>query len=74
MTTNTVSAKLDALLDPLNSITEQANAALDLALRCKLPAPFIRTIRDSINRLDAAHDQLTDIAVALDPDLAKDQP
>lgn len=71
MTSNTVSAKLNAILDPLVSIVEQANAALELAVRCKLPAPFIRTMRDSINRLDAAHDQLLDIAVALDPNLAK---
>ncbi|MBA7586456.1 hypothetical protein ES708_28456 [subsurface metagenome] len=74
MTANTVSAKLDAILDPLNSISEQANAALDLAQQNKLPAPFIRTIRDAINRLDAAHDELLEIATALDPTLSEPEP
>lgn len=73
MTPNTVSAKLDAVLDPLNSITQQVNAALDLALQNKLPRPFLQTIRDAINRLDATHDELLEIATTLDPDRAKDQ-
>jgi len=74
MTDQTVPAILDAILDPLNSITEKANAALDLALQNQLPSPFIRTIRDAINRLDAAHDELLEIATTLDPTLCQPEP
>jgi len=71
MTNETLSAKLDAVLDPLNAISLKVTTALDLAQRNRLPRSFIQTIRDSINQLDAAHDQLLDIAIALDPSLAK---
>jgi len=74
MTTNTVPAILDAILDPLNSITKQVEAALALARRNKLPGSFIDTITNSVAFLDDAHDSLLEIATALDPNLAKDQP
>ena len=74
MTANTVPAILDAILDPLVSITQQVNTALDLAQQNKLPPPFIRTIRDAINRLDGAHDELLEIATALDPTLCEPEP
>ncbi|GAI81850.1 unnamed protein product, partial [marine sediment metagenome] len=44
MTPNTVPGILDAILDPLASIQEQVQAALDLARQNKLPGPFIDTI------------------------------
>ncbi|MBA7633506.1 hypothetical protein ES703_41074 [subsurface metagenome] len=73
MTNETVSAKLDAILDPLASITQQVEAALKLAQRNRLPPWFIQTIKASAGALDGIHDTLLDIAVTLDPDLAKDQ-
>ncbi len=73
MTSNTVPAILDAVLDPLVSLSKQVDAALELAKRNELPAPFIRTIRAAINRLDDAHDALLEIATTLDPNLAKHQ-
>jgi len=73
MTNETVSANLDAVLDPLNAISLKVTAALDLAQRNQLPRPLIQTIRDAINRLDAAHDELLEIATALHPNLSKDQ-
>ena len=70
----TVSGILDAVLDPLNSISQQVTTALDLAQQNKLPRPFIQTIRHAINRLDAAHDELNEICTTLDPDRAKPEP
>jgi len=74
MTNQTVPAILDAILDPLTSISQQVDAALELAKQNELPAPFIRTIRDAINRLDAAHDELLEIATTLDPTLCEHEP
>ena len=74
MTSQTVPAILDAILDPLVSISEQVDAALKLAKRNELPPPFIRTIRAAINRLDDAHDALLEIATALDPTLCQPEP
>lgn len=71
MTANTVPAMLDAVLDPLHALTEQVEAALDLARRNKLPAPFIQTIKASVASLDGIADTLTDIATALDPSLCQ---
>ncbi len=73
MTANTVPAILNAVLDPLVSITEQVEAALELARRNRLPPSFIETIKASAAALDGIIDTLTDIAVTLDPDLTKDQ-
>ncbi len=70
MTSNSVPAILDAVLDPLASIQEQVQAALELAQRNKLPGPFIETIKASITRLDDTWDELNEIATALDPDRA----
>ena len=69
MTNETVSAKLDAVLDPLGSLSHQVEAALELAKRNELPRPFIQIIRRAINRLDDAHDELLEIATTLDPTL-----
>ena len=70
----TVPAMLDAVLDPLVSITEQVEAAVELARRMKLPGAFIHTIKASATALDGIHDTLLDIAVALDPDRGKPEP
>jgi len=70
MTSDTVPAILDAVLDPLTSIQEQVQAALELAQRNKLPGPFIETIKAAVTRLDDAWDELNEIATALDPDRA----
>lgn len=74
MTSNSLPAMLDAVLDPLASIQEQVQAAAALARRMKLPAPFIVSIEVSAAALDGIHHNLLDIAVVLDPDLAKHQP
>ncbi|GAH20036.1 unnamed protein product [marine sediment metagenome] len=73
MTPNTVPSLLHAVLDPLATVHTQVEAALFLAQQYKLPGPFIDTIKASAAALDGIHDTLLDIAVALDPDLAKDQ-
>jgi len=70
----TVPAMLDAVLDPLVSITEQVEATLELARQMKLPGPFIDTIKASATALDGIHDTLLDIAVALDPNRGKPEP
>ncbi|MBA7639364.1 hypothetical protein ES703_47022 [subsurface metagenome] len=70
----TVPAILDAVLDPLSSIQEQVQAALELARRNKLPGPFIDTIKAAVTRLDDAWDELNEIATALDPDRGKPEP
>ncbi|GAJ17430.1 unnamed protein product, partial [marine sediment metagenome] len=66
-------AMLYAVLDPLTAVHTQVEAALFLAQRNRLPPSFIQTIKASAAALDGIHDTLLDIAVALDPDLAKDQ-
>ncbi len=74
MTTNTVSGILDAVLDPLSSIQEQVQAALELAQQNKLPGPFIETIKAAVTRLDDTWDELNEIATTLDPDRATPEP
>ncbi|MBA7569740.1 hypothetical protein ES708_11481 [subsurface metagenome] len=70
MTSDSVSAKLDAVLDPLAAIQAQVEAALFLAQQYKLPGPFIQTIKAAVTRLDDTWDELNEIATALDPDRA----
>ena len=67
-------AILDAVLDPLSSIQEQVQAALELARRNKLPAAFIDTIDAAVTRLDDAWDELNEICTTLNPDRAKPEP
>jgi len=70
MTEQTVPAILDAILDPLASIQEQVQVALELAQRNKLPGPFIHTIKAAVTRLDDAWHELNEITTTLDPDRA----
>jgi len=74
MTNQTVPAILDSVLDPLSSIQHQVQAALELAQQNKLPGPFIETIKAAITRLDDTHDELLEIATALDPTLCEPEP
>jgi len=74
MPNETVSAKLDALLDPLYAIRNDLIQASLLAERNRLPRAFLQTINANLKRLDAAHDELLDIATALDPSLADPKP
>ncbi len=71
MTSDSVSAKLDAVLDPLGTIQAQVEAALFLAQQYKLPGPFIETIKAAVTRLDATWESLNEICTTLDPDRAK---
>jgi len=71
MTSDAVSTRLHAVLDPLESILAQVQGALNLARHINLPASFTDTIKASITRLDDAHDELLEIATALNPTLYK---
>lgn len=73
MTTNTVPAILDEILDPLNNIQEQVQTALLLAQRNKLPRPFLHTIQGAIHDLEQTWETLNEICTTLDPDRAKPQ-
>ncbi len=70
MTSNSISGILAAVLDPLASIQEQVQVALELAHQNKLPGPFIQTIKAAVTRLDDTWDELNEIATTLDPDRA----
>ena len=70
MTNETVSAILDAVLDPLTTVEKQVTTALVLARRNKLPGPLIDTIHHSLEQLLEAWAALNEIATTLDPDRA----
>ena len=74
MTANTVPAILDGLLDPLNAIQEDVQAALLLAQLNKLPGPFIDTIKVAILDLERTWETLNEIVTSLDPDRGKTEP
>ena len=74
MTSQTVPAILDGVLDPLNAIQEDVQAALQLARRNKLPAAFINTIKWSADTLAATWQGLNEIVTVLDPDRAMPDP
>ncbi|GAI87131.1 unnamed protein product [marine sediment metagenome] len=74
MTPNTVPRILDAILDPLASIQEQVQAALDLARQNKLPRPFLDTIQGAVANLDITWEALNEIATTLDPDRGQPEP
>lgn len=67
MTEPTLSAKLDALLDPLNSIQHDLEAALALARRMHLPGSYIATIGNAIIDVAGVWENMNDIATVLDP-------
>jgi len=70
----TVPAILDGILDPLNAIQEDVQAALLLAQLNKLPGPFIDTIKGAIHDLERTWQTLNEICTTLDPDRAKPEP
>jgi len=74
MTNQTVPAILDGVLDPLNAIQEDVQAALLLAKLNKLPRPFIDTIAASAGALEGIWETLNDICTTLDPDRGKTEP
>lgn len=74
MIDQTVPAILDAALDPLTAVQKQVLAALVLARRNKLPAPFIHTIEATLTTLADTWATLNETCTALDPDRAKPQP
>ncbi len=74
MTSQTVPAILNAILDPLSSIQEQVQAALELAQQNKLPRPFLDTIQGAVANLDITWEALNDICTTLDPDRGKPEP
>ncbi len=71
MTSDSLPAMLDAVLDPLNAIQETVQAALLLATRNKLPRPFLHTIAAAIHDLEHTWETLNEIATTLDPDRGK---
>jgi len=71
MTSNTVSANLNALLDPLDTILNNLSSTIALAFRNKLPAPYIATLKSIQHNLDGAHDELLEVATTLDPSLCQ---
>ncbi len=73
MTTNDVPAILDQILDPLNNIQEQVQAALLLAQRNHLPRPFLHTIQAAIHDLEHTWETLNEICTTLDPNRGKSQ-
>ncbi|MBA7572249.1 hypothetical protein ES708_14025 [subsurface metagenome] len=74
MTANTVPAILDSVLDPLNAIQEDVQAALLLAQQNKLPRPFLQTIQAAITDIERTWETLNEICTTLDPDRAKPEP
>lgn len=74
MTTNTVPAMLDAVLDPLNDLQEQVQAALLLAQRNRLPPAFVDTIKAAVANIEHTWETLNEIVTALDPNRGKPQP
>jgi len=67
MTNETISAMIDAALDPLNAVQEQIQAALVQAHQYDFPRPFLRTIQGAVANLELTWETLNETATALDP-------